>query len=123
MQTDGGRLFPNPPRPAAFPPYYVAFFHPPNLTLPAPTQNIKKDEDKKHGLLIIFPLKRSYLPDLGTIGLATRKKKKEGRTSAKSAVDASFLDYTDHDSDKAEMMTDAAVISKPLRKIGGIFQT
>lgn len=52
------------------------------------------------------------------------KQKKEGRTPAKSAVDAFFfLDYTDHDSDKAEMMTDAAVISKPLRKIGGIFQT
>lgn len=42
MQTDGGSLFPNPPRPAAFSPYYVAFFHPPNLTLQALTQNIKK---------------------------------------------------------------------------------
>lgn len=62
-------------------------------------------------------------PTLAQSVLLHEKKKKEGRTCAKSAVDALFLDYTDHDSDKDEMMTDAAVISKPLRKIGGIFQT
>lgn len=54
MQTDGGSLFPNPRRPAAFPAHYVAFFHPPNLTLQALTQNIKKGEDKKYTAYWLF---------------------------------------------------------------------
>lgn len=79
-----------------------------------------KKKNKKHGLLIISPLERFYLSDLGAICLAMHTKK-EGRPSARSAVDACLfflLDYIDHDRDKAEMMTDAAVTGNVLCKIG-----
>lgn len=53
-----------------------------------------------------------------TVLLHTQRK--DARTPAKSAVNdfLFLLDYTDHDRDKAEMMTDAAVIRNWPCKIG-----